>query len=245
MIALVTGGAKGIGLGITEKLLEAGYYVLVSSRKPGEEYNELAAKYEGKTQFVPCDIGDKASRDGLFKFIADNNIRIDLLVNNAGVAPRVRKDILEITEDDFDYLLDINLKGTYFVTQGIAKLMAAQGSGRIVNISSVSSYTASVNRGEYCIAKSGISMITKLFAAKMAEYNVGVFEIMPGIIDTAMTSGVHQKYAQMIEDGLTPIKRFGVPEDIAKCVLAIADGNLDFCTGQVLNADGGFSIRRL
>lgn len=245
MIALVTGGAKGIGLGITKKLLEEGYFVLVSSRNTSEEYESLVKQYPNKTQFVSCDISCKNSRDNLFNFIIEKDYQIDLLVNNAGVAPKVRKDILEIDEADFDYLLDINLKGTYFITQGIAKIMREQKRGRIVNISSVSSYTASTNRGEYCIAKAGISMMTKLFACKMAEYNVGVFEIMPGIIDTAMTSVVHSKYEKMIEDGLTPIKRFGVPEDIANCVSCIASGKLDFCTGQVLNADGGFSIRRL
>lgn len=245
MIALVTGGAKGIGLGISKKLLEEGYFVLIASRNESAELQELRNKYPNQIAFVACDIGKKESRDKLFEYVKDNELSIDLLVNNAGVAPKMRKDILEIDEQDFDYLIDVNLKGTYFIAQGIANMMKERKSGRIVNISSISSYTASTNRGEYCIAKAGISMITKLFAAKMAEYNVGVFEIMPGVIDTSMTAVVHEKYEKMINDGLTPIKRFGTPEDIANCVSCIASGNLDFCTGQVLNADGGFSIRRL
>ena len=171
--------------------------------------------------------------------------KLDLLVNNAGVAPRERKDILEITPEDFSQVVDINLKGTFFVTQRLAPLLIENKGGRIVNISSMSSYTASLNRGEYCISKAGISMTTKLFAARLAEYGVSVIEIRPGIIETDMTAKVKEKYESMIADGLTPIKRMGQPEDIAKCVLSIAKGDFDFCTGTVIDCDGGFNVRVL
>lgn len=156
-----------------------------------------------------------------------------------------RKDILEITGDDFDYVMDINLKGTFFVTQKVTPLLIKNEKSRIVNISSMSAYTASVNRGEYCVSKAGISMITKLFATRLAEHGVSVLEIRPGIIETDMTSLVKEKYEKMIADGITPIKRMGSSEDIGKCVLSIANGNFDFCTGTVIDCDGGFSVRSL
>ena len=245
MLCVVTGASRGIGLGIAKALLKKGMTVVGAARNQSEEMKRLAETYPDRIFFVPCDISDSAHRKALCDFTLGKFGRVDLLVNNAGVAPKERKNILEITESDFDYLTDINLKGTYFVTQLFANAMKEQGSGRIVNISSVSSHTASVNRGEYCISKAGISMITKLFAAEMSRYGVGVFEIQPGIIETDMTAAVHEKYEKMIENGLTPIKRFGTPEDIAGCVIAVAEGLLDFCQGQVLNADGGFHISRL
>ena len=171
--------------------------------------------------------------------------KIDVLVNNAGVAPKERKDILEITGEDFDDVVNINLKGTFFVTQKFVPLLRKSESSRIVNISSMSSYTASVNRGEYCISKAGISMITKLFAVRLAEFGISVIEIRPGIIETDMTSKVKEKYDKLIEDGITPIRRMGKPEDIGKCVVSIAKGNFDFCTGTVIDCDGGFSVRSL
>jgi len=175
-----------------------------------------------------------------------------VLVNNAGIAPRKRLDILETTSDSVDALLDINLKGTFFMCQAAANTMIGlldrglEGySPRLVNISSMSAYTSSVSRGEYCISKAGISMVTKLFADRLAEYGIPVFEVRPGIILTEMTSSVKEKYARMIDEGVTPIRRFGLPEDVAACVEAACSGLLDFATGQVLNADGGFHIRRL
>ncbi len=243
--ALVTGGGKGIGLAITQNLLDEGYRVVVSSRSKSEEYDQLSGIYADMIDFCPCDIGVKQDRESMFDFMTKKGYDIDLLVNNAGVAPRVRKDILEIDEDDFDFPMNVNLKGTYFVTQHFANEMIGKKSGRIINISSVSAYTASTNRGEYCIAKAGISMITKLFAVRLAESGVGVFEIQPGIIQTAMTAGVHDKYQDMIDNGLTPIKRFGQPSDIADAVSCIASGRMDFCQGQVVNVDGGFHLRRL
>ena len=174
------------------------------------------------------------------------------MVNNAGVAPNVRLDLLETTEESFDRLMGINLKGTFFMCQLAANTMIEmqqQGledyTPRIVNISSMSAYTSSVNRGEYCISKAGISMTTQLFADRLAEYGIPVFEVRPGIIQTDMTAGVSEKYQKLIEGGVTPIRRFGQPADVANCVAAAVSGLLDFATGQVLNADGGFHIRRL
>ncbi len=245
MTAVITGSSRGIGLGIAKELLKNGFTVVLSARKKNEEIDNLENEYCGKVFFVPCDISDTSAVDGLVLFVREKFGKVDLLVNNAGVAPKERKDILEITPDDFDFVNDINLKGTFFVTQKFVPLLRENGNSRIVNVSSMSAYTASVNRGEYCISKAGISMITKLFAARLAEYGISVIEIRPGIIETEMTSKVKEKYENMIGEGLTPIKRMGKPEDVAKCVVAIANGNFDFCTGTVIDCDGGFNVRCL
>ena len=245
MIAVVTGGSRGIGKGIAEALLQKGFTVIITARSKGKEVEELEKTYNDKVLFVPCDISKEEDRKNLACFVKEKFGKLDLLVNNAGVAPRERKDILEITPDDFDYLTDINLKGTFFVTQELAPLLITNEKSRIVNISSMSAYTASVNRGEYCISKAGISMITKLFAARLAEYGVSVIEIRPGIIETDMTSKVKEKYEKLIAEGITPINRMGQPSDVAKCVVSVAEGNFDFCTGTVIDCDGGFNVRRL
>ena len=245
MVAIVTGGSRGIGKAVTEELLKIDYSVIVTARNETDDIKKLKESYNGKVFFVPCDISCEQDRKNLYEYAKNNFGSIDLLVNNAGVAPRERKDILDITPDDFDYLTDINLKGTFFVTQQLTPLLVKSKNARIVNISSMSAYTASVNRGEYCISKAGISMITKLFAARLAEYGVSVIEIRPGIIETDMTAKVKEKYEKLIADGITPIKRMGQPEDVAKCVRSVALGNLDFCTGTVIDCDGGFNVRRL
>lgn len=245
MVAVVTGGSRGIGMGIAKALLEKDFSVVITARNKGTEIQELEKSYEGKVFFVPCDISKEADRKNLASFVREKFGKLDLLVNNAGVAPRERKDILEITPEDFDFLTDINLKGTFFVTQELTPLLIENEKARIVNISSMSAYTASVNRGEYCISKAGISMITKLFAARLAEYGVSVIEIRPGIIETDMTSKVKEKYEKLIAEGITPINRMGKPEDVAKCVVSVAEGNFDFCTGTVIDCDGGFNVRRL
>lgn len=242
MNAVVTGGSRGIGLAVVNALVERGYFCVVAARSVTDEVKKLVDA--GKACFVPCDISDKENRAELFA-CAEKLGGIDLLVNCAGVAPKIRRDMLEISEEDFDFVLNINQKGTFFVSQGIANIMKAQGSGRIVFISSLSSYTASVERAEYCISKASISMYTKLFAARMAEYGVSVFEVSPGIIETDMTKCVKGKYETLIDGGLTPVKRMGQPEDVAAAVCAAAGGGLDFCTGTVIQADGGFSVRRL
>lgn len=242
MLAVVTGGTRGIGLATVKKLVEDGYYCIAVSRKETDEIKMLSS--DGKAEFFACDIGDSESRQKLADYLNSKG-KIDLLVNCAGVAPKVRHDMLEMTEEEFDYVLGINQKGTFFVSQTVANIMKKQMCGRIVFISSLSSYTASPERAQYCISKSSISMFTKLFAARMAEYNVSVFEISPGIIETDMTSCVKEKYEGLIAEGLTPIGRMGQPEDVADAVSALADGKLDFCTGTVIQADGGFSVRRL
>ena len=242
MFAVVTGGSRGIGLAVVKRLIDCGYKCLVAARSETDEIKALAA--EGKAEFIKCDISDKADRENLKARMEKENA-VDLLVNCAGVAPKIRKDMLEITEEDFDYVLNINQKGTFFVSQAAANIMKNQGFGRIVFISSVSSYTASTERAEYCISKASISMFTKLYAARLAEYGVSVFEVSPGIIETDMTKVVKGKYEKLIDGGLTPIKRMGQPDDVAAAVEAAASGKLDFCTGTVLNADGGFSVRRL
>ncbi len=245
MVAVVTGGSRGIGKAIAEELMKKKYTVIVTARSKSSETDELEKLYSDRFLFLPCDISDSESRKNLACFIDDNFGSLDLLINNAGVAPRERKDILEITPEDFDYLTDINLKGTFFVTQELTPLLIKNEKSRIINISSMSAYTASVNRGEYCISKAGISMITKLFAARLAEYGVSVIEIRPGIIETDMTSKVKEKYEKLIAEGITPIKRMGQPLDVAKCVISVAEGNFDFCTGTVIDCDGGFNVRRL
>lgn len=245
MVAVITGGTKGIGLGIANELLKNGISVVLTARNESAELAELKNRYAENVTFVPCDISNEDNVENLVSFTEKKFGKIDLLVNNAGVAPKERKDILEITGEDFDYVLDINLKGTFFVTQKFVPLLIKNEKSRIVNISSMSAYTASVNRGEYCISKAGISMITKLFAARLAEHGVSVLEIRPGIIETDMTARVKEKYEKLIDEGITPIRRMGNPEDIGKCVLSIAKGNFDFCTGTVIDCDGGFNVRSL
>ncbi len=245
MVAVITGGSRGIGAGIAALLAENGFDIVACARQESEQLKSLSAKYPDKIHFVKTDISRIEDIENAVDFVKEKYGRLDLLVNNAGVAPRERKDILEITGEDFDFVADINLKGTFFVTQKFVPLLRANGGARIVNISSMSAYTASVNRGEYCISKAGISMITKLFAARLAEYSVSVIEIRPGIIETDMTAKVKEKYEKLIDGGITPIKRMGQPEDIAKCVLSVAQGNFDFCTGTVIDCDGGFNVRVL
>lgn len=245
MVAVVTGGSRGIGYAITLTLLDAGYTVVCTARKENENVVALKEKYGERFVFVRADNASAEDRAALVGEVRERYGGADMLVNNAGVAPKVRRDMLEIGEEDLDYVIDINLKAPFLLTQAIAADMMKKGGGRIVNISSVSAYTASVDRAEYCIAKAGVSMCTKLYAARLAEYGIGVFEIRPGIIATEMTRAVTDKYTRLIEDGLTPMKRMGTPEDVAACVRAIAEGRLDFCTGTTIDADGGFSVRRL
>ncbi len=254
-IALVTGSRRGIGLGIVRALGKEGYFPIVSDIISAHEAQSVLdeLKAEGiDAAYIKCDISKTEDRKAVFSEINESYGRIDLLVNNAGVAPRVRLDILETTEESFDFLMNVNLRGTFFMCQEAANLMIAMQergledySPRIVNISSMSVYTASTSRGEYCISKAGIAMVTMLFADKLAENGIPVFEVRPGIIDTDMVTTVHEKYEKLISEGVTPIRRFGLPSDVANCVLAAASGLLDFSTGQVLNADGGFHIRRI
>jgi len=235
-IAIVTGASRGIGRSIAESLSNSGYEVISVSTSSG----------------TVCDISNPLDRRRLLDEVISKHGRVDLLVNNAGVAPKERRDVLETTEESFRRVLGINLEGTYFMCQLFANQMIKQlaagdntSPGRIINISSISSYTSSTNRGEYCISKAGVSMVTQLFADRLAEYGIGVYEIRPGVILTDMVETVKDKYEKLIAEGLTPTRRIGQPQDIADAVLAIESGGFDFATGQVFNLDGGFHIRRL
>lgn len=244
--AVVTGSTRGIGRAVADLLRANGYAVVYSGtgRVPPETLPAGA-------EYCPADIGDGAQRRALIEYALQRHGRLDVLVNNAGVAPLERRDLLEMDEESFDRVIGINLKGTLFLCQLAAKAMlAARGTledyaPRIVNIGSLSAYAGSVNRGEYCISKAGVAMVTQLFAQRLAGEGIPVFEVRPGIIETDMTRGVHEKYQKMIDGGLLPVPRFGRPEDVAKTVLACCSGLLDYSAGQVLDADGGFSLRRL
>lgn len=252
-IVLVTGSARGIGFGIAKVLGMSGYKVIMCATRDELPVDAKKILSDNKIDYdyQKCNITDKAEVEALYKHITEKYGCLDALVNNAGVAPEVRRDILEATEESFDRVIGINLKGTFFMCQKFANLMiktkttAEDCNPRIVNISSCSAYASSVMRGEYCISKAGISMVTKLFADRLAEFDIPVFEVRPGIIKSDMTAGVLKKYEEMIDGGLTPTKRMGEPDDVAKCVEALLSGAFDFSTGQVINSDGGFHLRRL
>ncbi len=255
-IALITGASRGIGRGIALELASLGSHHLIINYAGNETAATecrnlcLEAGNEIEVEICQADISKSADQQRLVQFAKDRFSRIDLLVNNAGVAPDVRADLLEASPESFDRLVSINLKGPYFLTQHVANLMrtteALPGATRaIINITSISAWTASVNRGDYCIAKAGLSMMTKLYAARLAEFGIGVFEIQPGIIQTDMTGAVKEKYDKLFADGLTPINRWGLPADIGKAVAAIAAGAFPYTTGQVFHVDGGFNVRTL
>ena len=260
-VAIVTGASRGIGKAIALELASLGYDLLIShfdfdadSRADESAVRAAAAEIEkagAACRELRADVSSASDREALVAQARESFGRCDLLVNNAGVAPQRRVDLLEATEESFDRVLSVNLKGPYFLTQRVARWMIEQRREdparplRIVNVGSISAYTSSPARGEYCLSKAGVGMMTALFADRLAEYGVGVFEVRPGIIATDMTSAVREKYDRMIAEGLTPIKRWGRPEDVAAAVGALASGKLDFCTGQVINVDGGFQVRRL
>lgn len=252
-LAIITGASRGIGNAISVRLAKEGYNIATL----GNSTTEAAAPGLKKITdagaeiiYVQGNLGEKDARDRLLEKALEAG-NIDLLVNNASMGPRVRTDILEMSSESLDEVLNVNLVGTLLLTQAVANQMVKQvdaGQGyapAIVNISSISAYTASVNRAEYCVAKAGVSMTTMLFAARLAEYGISVFEIRPGIILTDMIAPVKEKYDKLIADGLTPMKRLGLPEDVANAVWVLASGQLTYSTGQVLNIDGGFHIRRL
>lgn len=241
-VALVTGGSRGIGRAIVEELCHTHH--VVGTYNTNKQAAEEVANATGATM-LPCNLADAQSRRRLLDEICRRSDAIHLLVNNAGMAPRERCDILEASTDSFDELIATNLKGPYFLTQEVARGMLQRKSGRIVFVSSISSFTASTNRGDYCLSKAALSMAVKLFAARLAPENIQVFEIQPGIIRTDMISSVAAAYEQRIRDGLLPQRRMGEPRDIAKAVRAIADGLLDYATGQTLHVDGGFHLRTL
>jgi NAD(P)-dependent dehydrogenase (short-subunit alcohol dehydrogenase family) len=253
-VAIVTGASRGIGRGIAEALGQRGWTVVINYRGNAAAAQESAAAVTaagGVALIVQADIAVAADRDLLVRETLEKCGRLDLLVNNAGMAPRQRMDLLQMTESSYDEVMSVNLKGPFFLTQHVAHVMIdliRQGTishPKIINIGSVSAYTASVNRGEYCMSKAGLGMMTALFADRLAEFGILVYEVRPGVINTDMTSVVKERYDALIGGGLTPVKRWGEPEDVARAVLAIAEGYLPFSTGEIINVDGGFHLRRL
>jgi 3-oxoacyl-[acyl-carrier protein] reductase len=241
-VAIVTGASRGIGRGIAENL--AATHAVVATYK-GRLDAAQSLKTATGCEIFQCDVSQAADRAALIALTRERFGRLDLLVNNAGIGQRVRADILDATEESFDELINTNLKGAHFLTQLGAKWMLEQGSGRIVFVTSLSAYAASVNRAEYCISKAGLAMSVSLYAQRLAPHNIQVFEIRPGIIRTDMIAAVEKQYEERIANGLLPQRRMGETADIAKAVRAIADGLLDYATGQVLNVDGGFHLRGL
>jgi len=260
-LALITGSSRGIGRGIALELAKAGMHDLVinyagneAAARECKALCEKASEGRRRVEIVQADISKGSDREAIVNFVRREFGRLDLLVNNAGVAPNVRADLLEAGEESFDRLININLKGPYFLTQKAARLMidsapidgSGEGAGKaVVNVTSISAWAVSTNRGDYCVAKAGLRMMTQLYAVRLAEYGIGVFEIQPGVIATDMTGGVKEKYDQLFANGLAPINRWGQPSDIGKAVVAVARGLFPYSTGQVFNVDGGYHIHRI
>ena len=239
---IITGSARGMGFETAKLLNKNGYNVVLCARHSNDDVENFVKNHSDTALFVPTDISISKDRENVISKAFEKFGAVDALINNAGVAPKKRKNILEITEDDFDYVMNINLKGTYFMTQAVAKIMQNQGGGYIINTGSISAETVSLNRGEYCISKAGIGMITKLFAVDLATDNIKVFEIRPGVIDTDMISSVKEKYNAMTQEGKIPAGRIGQAYDYAKAVLSILSGGLDYATGTVIECGGGMHI---
>jgi NAD(P)-dependent dehydrogenase (short-subunit alcohol dehydrogenase family) len=251
----VTGGSRGIGLGVAQELARSGLDLAINGRREAADVVDAIQKLQSVGADVLYCRGDVASTDdrtAMLAAIEQRFGRLDVLVNNAGVAPDVRADIVDATEQSFDRLININLKGPYFLTQAVARWMIRQRAsnpkdfrGCIVSVSSISATVASVNRGDYCISKAGIAMATQLWAARLAEFNIDVYEVRPGVIATDMTAGVTEKYDRLIAGGLTVEKRWGTPEDVGRAVGVLARGELSYATGQVIMVDGGLTLQRL
>lgn len=258
-VALVTGASRGIGRGIAMELARVSFSVAINyaaNQAAAEECKQLCKEIKSGSavfEIFRANIARSEDRTRLLDEVRARFGWIDLLVNNAGVAPRVRKDMLEADEESFDRLIAINLKGPYFLTQAVAnfwlsdlaRLRALARKPKIVTVSSISAYAPGVTRGEYCVSKAGLSMLTPLFAVRLAEYGINVYEIRPGVVSTDMVAPVREKYERMIADGLTPIRRWGTPEDVGRAVAAIAEERFPFSTGEVINVDGGFHLHRL
>ena len=257
-VALVTGASRGIGRAIAIELSVIGCDVMinyVANQSAAEETKALAESAAEGTRIEICraDVSDGSQRARLLEETKKTFGRLDFLVNNAGIAPDKRVDLLDATEASFDHLMTVNLKAPYFLSQAAARWMISQKqtgenesySPAIINITSVSAFAASPERGDYCVSKAGLAMMTKLYAVRLAAEGINVYEIRPGVIETDMTANVKEKYDRLIEEGLTPIKRWGTGEDVARAVAAIVSGSLPFSTGEVINVDGGFHLRRL
>jgi 3-oxoacyl-[acyl-carrier protein] reductase len=250
-VALVTGGGRGIGRGISLALARAGYDVAINFAGNAAAAQETQAAVEPQADSLLCqaDVGLAADRDRLVDAVLNRWGRLDALVNNAGITSPSRRDILDATEESWDRVLAVNLKGPFFLTQRVAREMIRLAGQllrpTVVNVSSLSAETASVDRGDYCVSKAGMKMITQLWAARTAEHGIRVFEVRPGVIATDMTAGVKDKYDRLIAAGLAPIGRWGTPEDVGQAVAALATGQIPYCTGETINIDGGYHIRRL
>ncbi|MEM1134341.1 MAG: 3-ketoacyl-ACP reductase [Bacteroidota bacterium] len=252
--ALITGGSRGIGLGIANALAKSGFDLAINGMRSEESVSEVLESlrsFGNKVIYCQGNIGEAGDRQKIISEIQTEFTHLNILVNNAGVAPKERKDILETTEVSYDYVMDINLKGVFFLTQAIANWQVERKKedvafqACIINISSISATVASVNRGEYCLSKAGMGMLTQLFASRLGDLNIPVYEIRPGIIKTDMTAGVTEKYDRLFQEGLSVQKRWGIPEDIGKAVVALAKGDFPYSTGQVFMIDGGLTIQRL
>lgn len=249
--AIVTGGTRGIGYGIAQALADEGWRLVLCGRRGEDEVGEALRALDTEVTYVQADVGVAEGRARLVEEAVRRYGVINLLVNNAGIGPRVRVDMLEASEDNFEEVVRVNLQGPYFLTQAVARRMIEQKQRNreeacsIVNITSISATVASVNRGEYCVAKAGLSMASKLWAVRLAEFGIPVYEVRPGIIATDMTAGVKEKYDKLIADGLLLEPRWGRPEDIGRIVAMLARGDLPYATGQVIVADGGLTITRL
>jgi NAD(P)-dependent dehydrogenase (short-subunit alcohol dehydrogenase family) len=251
--ALITGGTRGIGLGIARELAKNDFDIAVNGVRPEDSVKDMLKELsstEADVLYCQGDIGSAGDRKKILQRVKDHFGRLHILVNNAGIAPRRRADVLEMSEESFDEVMNVNLKGAFFLAQQAAIWMIDQKktdsyfSGSIINISSVSAHVASVNRGEYCISKAGLSMVTQLLAVRLGEFDIPVYEVRPGIISTDMTAGVKEKYDKLIGEGLTVQQRWGYPEDVAKAVSALALGSFPYSTGQVIMVEGGLSLRR-
>ncbi len=252
--ALITGGSRGIGFGIAVELAKARFNLVINGVRKQDRVQPIldGLKMFGvKVIYAQGDISKKEDRENIFKTVKAEFGQLNVLVNNAGIAPRERKDILEATENIFDEVIETNLKGPYFLTQLFANHMIEMKKEDnsfpccIINVSSVSATVASVNRGEYCISKAGIAMATKLWAARLGEFDIPVYEIQPGVIKTDMTAGVTEKYDKLFEQGISIQKRWGTPEDVGKVATAMATGMMPYSTGQVVVVDGGMTVQRL
>jgi 3-oxoacyl-[acyl-carrier protein] reductase len=253
-VALVTGGARGIGLGIARRLAADGFSLAVNGRRDEVDVGDALAELRAagaEVLYCQADVADAECRQKMVAAIRSKYDRLDVLVNNAGVAPELRADLMDATEESFDRLIGINLKGPYFLTQLVARWMAEQKqaddgfAGVVVNVSSISATVASTPRGDYCISKAGVAMATKLWAARLAEFGIGVYEIRPGLISTDMTATVQEQYGELIADGLTLDPRWGTPDDVGRAVAVLARGELSYATGNVFCIDGGLTLARL
>lgn len=253
-VALITGGTRGIGRGVAEALAREGFDLALCGMRPAAAVQEVLDDVRAlgaEVWYGPCDVADRQARTDLLAGVRAHFGRLHLLVNNAGIAPRERRDLLDATEESFEQVVKTNLQGPYFLTQAVANWMieqqqtAAEWRGAIVNISSISATVASINRGEYCVSKAGVGMATQLWAARLGAVDIPVYEVRPGVTATDMTAGVKEKYDQLIAEGLCAQARWGTPEDVGRAVAMLARGDLPYSTGQVIMVDGGLTLPRL